>query len=98
MKRFNEELQMQTEELETQVEELRAQQKELEDKNREVEMANRAKPNFLPICPTSCAPRLIPSSAFLKYLKTKPLANSTQKQQKYVNNIDTSGRAPATVD
>jgi PAS domain S-box-containing protein len=92
LKRFNEELQMQTEELETQAEELRAQQKELEDKNREVEMANLAKSEFLANMSHELRTPLNSIIGFSEVLEDKTFGELNTKQQKYVNNIHTSGR------
>ena len=92
LKRFNEELQMQTEELETQAEELRAQQKELENKNREVEQANRAKSEFLANMSHELRTPLNSIIGFSEVLEDKTFGELNTKQQKYVNNIHTSGR------
>ena len=92
LKRFNEELQIQTEELETQAEELRAQQKELENKNREVEQANRAKSEFLANMSHELRTPLNSIIGFSEVLEDKTFGELNTKQQKYVNNIHTSGR------
>ncbi len=92
LKRFNEELQMQTEELETQSEELRVQQKELEDKNTAVEMANQAKSEFLANMSHELRTPLNSIIGFSEVLEDKTFGKLNTKQDKYVNNILTSGK------